>query len=218
MVQYQRAGTAEADEEQNAEAEVEEEEEEEEEEDEEEEEEEIVVKKVTKAAPAIQLSKKDLKKKEMADLDSILAELGTTTPATDEVKPPEPVKEATSNAVEVEVSVDDLSSLGIATEEAGGKKKRKKKKKKKKADTDTATETATAEPATAEATPAASVEPKTLSKEDVKAKLKAKAKKKKQSGNSAAAAAKKEAAKRKVMNALPFCQVYFVDARTVAPV
>merc|ERR1712032_182469 len=108
---------------------------EEEEETEEEEQEEIVVsKKPAKSAPAMQLSKKDMKKKEMADLDSILAELGTPSPAAavQEVKPPMPVKEAASNAVEVEVSMEELSILGIDTAASSSKKKRKKKEKEEK--------------------------------------------------------------------------------------
>merc|ERR1712032_752924 len=102
-------------------------------------------KKPAKSAPTMQLSKKDMKKKEMADLDSILAELGTPSPAAavQEVKPPMPVKEAASNAVEVEVSMEELSILGIDTAASSSKKKRKKKKKKKKNNSGSATADAT---------------------------------------------------------------------------
>ena len=181
---------------------------EEDEETEEEEEEEIAVsKKPAKSAPTNQLSKKDMKKKEMADLDSILAELGTPSPAAavQEVKPPVPVKEAASDAVEVEVSIEELSSLGIDTAASSSKKKRKKKKKKKKnnatADATSAAAAATSTAASDTSAAASSTTSKpVLSKQDVKAKLKGKVKKKKHGSNKAAAAAKREAVKRKVMS------------------
>ena len=184
---------------------------EEDEETEEEEQEEIVVsKKPAKSAPTMQLSKKDMKKKEMADLDSILAELGTPSPAAavQEVKPPMPVKEAASNAVEVEVSMEELSILGIDTAASSSKKKRKKKKKKKKNNSGSATADATSAAAAAtstaagdtSATASSTTSKPVLSKQDVKAKLRGKIKKKKHGSNKAAAAAKREAVKRKVMS------------------
>lgn len=189
--------------------EEEETEEEETEEDEEEEQVDVVVKAKEKKEPIIQLSKKDQKRKEMEDLDSILAELAVEQPVASQPKTTQEDEKKKTNddkkAAEIEISNAELSSLGIVTDEASGKKKRKKKRKKKSKEKestastpeDKAVETVAVNDNDGNAPP---VPPAAkLSKADVKAKLlaKKKGKTKKKAGSSASAAAKKEAARRK---------------------